>query len=144
MKSLLLLWTGAVVLGLALVACGSSGTTSAPRPVPGGAAARAANSAPSYCRALTGSGALVEVGRAMDELAGNPRDRSAKAAVLRAAAALREAARQAPHPQGVAIAAAAAAIHSLARRAPGRVSRAEGALVRAGHVVEHECRFPVG
>jgi hypothetical protein len=144
MRSLLLLSTGAVVLGLAVVACGSSGTTSAPRPVPGGAAARAADSAPTYCRALTGSGALVEVGKAMNELAANPHDGSAKAAMRRAATSLRQASRQAPHPQQAALASAAAAIDGLAETVPGRAARAERALVRAGHLVEHSCRFPVG
>jgi hypothetical protein len=144
LRYLILLPAAAAVLGLALLGCGSSGTKTTPRPVPGGAAARAADSAPGYCRALTASAPLLAVGRAMSELAANPQDDSAKATLRKAAAALGEAAKRAPHRRQVALASAAAAIAGLGNHGLGRAAGAERALVRAGHLMERPCGFPVG
>jgi hypothetical protein len=144
LRYLILLPTAAAVLGLALLGCGSSGTKTTPRPVPGGAAARAADSAAGYCRALTASAPVLAVGRAMSELAANPQDDSAKATLKKAAAALRAAAKRAPHRQQVALATAAAAIGGLGEHGLRGAAGAERALVRAGQLMDHPCGFPVG
>jgi hypothetical protein len=143
MKALLLVGC-AVALGLAVAACGSSGTTSTPRPVPGGVAATASDSAPAYCGVLIESGSLLAVGRSMGELAAKPHDKSAKKTLRGAAATLRSAAGQAPRRQRLALVSAAEAIHSLAVHGLGRAAYVERALVQAGHLTEHSCAFPVG
>jgi hypothetical protein len=131
------LWVG-------VAACGSSGTTSTPHPVLGGVAATARGSAPDYCVHLTESGSLLAVGRAVNELAENPRSRSAKVTLKGAAAALRRAARQAPDDQRAALLVASKAIRVLAAHGLGEAGRTQRALAYAGHETEHSCDFPVG
>ena len=129
---------------LAIAGCGSSGTASTSRPVPGGAAASAPSSAPGYCRALTGSAPLLAVGKAMNELAANPHNRGAKTTLHKAGAALRLAAMRAPRGQRTALISASKAIHGLAAHGLDQASRVEHALVRVGRRTERSCEFPVG
>jgi len=79
----------------------------------------------------------------MNKLATNPRSDSAKATIRKAASALRHAGKHAPHKQRLALNSAAAALHALAVHGLSRASSAERALVRAGHLLEHSCAFPV-
>jgi hypothetical protein len=131
-------------LCLIVAGCGSSGTATTSHPVPGGAAVSAPSSAPGYCRALTGSGPLLAVGKAMNELAANPHDRSARATLRKAATALRLAAMQAPRRQKTVLLSASKAIHGLAAHGLDQASRVEHALVRVGRRTERPCEFPVG
>lgn len=80
----------------------------------------------------------------MNELAANPHDGSANVTLKKAAAALREAAKRAPHGQQVALVSAFKAVHALADRGFSEAGRTQRALVRAGHEMEHSCAFPVG
>jgi hypothetical protein len=92
---------------------------------------------------LTASSSLLAVGKAMSKLAANPRDPSAKVTLRRAAASLRRAARQAPRRQRVGLTNASAAVRALADHGLGKAARVETALLRAGHITEHACAFPV-
>jgi hypothetical protein len=133
----------AVIIGLILVGCGSSSKTAAAPPVPGGAVATAPSSAPAYCRVLTESNPLVGVGKALDKLAANPHDHSAAVAIRSASDALLRAAKRAPHGQRVALTSAANTVRAIADHGFGEAPKAQRALVRAGHLLEHSCAFPV-
>jgi hypothetical protein len=133
----------ALLIGLVLTGCGSSTGKAAPPPVPGGVAATAPSSAPAYCRALTGSSALVGLGTAMADLAANRHDQAAAMAVRKAAAALRAAGKQAPAGQGAALTSASDAVRALADHGFKEAIRTERALKRAGVLLEHSCAFPL-
>lgn len=133
-----------VAVCLAGAGCGSSGPASTPHPAPGGAAASAPDSAPGYCGALTESGPVLAVGKAMNELAASPHDGHAKAVLRKAGSDLRRVARQAPRAQGTALVSAAKAIESLAAQGLHKASRVAHSLVRVGRLTEGSCEFPVG
>jgi hypothetical protein len=129
---------------LAGAGCGSSGPASTSHPVPGGAVASAPDSAPGYCGALTGSGSVLAVGKAMNALAASPDDTHARAMLRKAGADLRRVARQAPRAQGTALVSAAKAIGSLAAHGLHKAPSVAHALVRVGRLTERPCDFPVG
>lgn len=129
---------------LAGAGCGSSGPASTSHPVPGGAVASAPDSAPGYCGALAGSGPVLAVGKAMNELAASPHDRHAKAVLRKAGSDLRRVAAQAPRAQSTALVSAGKAIDSLAAHGLHKASWVAHALARVGHLTERSCEFPVG
>lgn len=135
---------GVLIVGIAIAGCGGSNAGTVTTAVVGGAPVRTPESSPKYCRALTSAKSLVGLASALNTLATNPRNATAKATIRRAAMAVRIAAPQAPPRQRSALIALASAIRHLGSRGLRTARHLAGTLERAGHLLRGSCAFPAG